>query len=506
MSAYERDLERLVGAVLVPEVRPAGFRPDDETLERYPPVGAIVFRGLVPGAGPAEELWPAVRARCEELSGLRPFGCADLEEGAGLHFRGGTRLPPAMALAAAEAGALRRGEDGAELLAEAGRITAAEARALGIELVLAPVVDVNSRAGNPIIAVRSYGDRAFDVTRRARAFLDGLHAGGAGGCLKHYPGHGDTREDSHLELARVDKTLEELWAEDLAPYRGLRDADAVMVGHLRVAGAQEDAEADLPATLSRALATGLLRDSLGYRGTLLTDALDMGGVARVPRRFARAIEAGCEGLLCMAAHREAAEELRAAVRTGELSEHRLEHAAASMRALADRLAQRTAAAVPADPASSARRLARAALVQASPRWPFARGSRVEVRGLGADDPTPEALRDALGADAAPHDEAPVVVVAAGVVRAWRGRAGLDPGALERLLSTVGELRERRHPRAVVWFASPQLVPQELREDAGLGLLIAFTPSPPMVAAAADFLRGTCAAQGASPSRAAGPRD
>src|SRR5262249_18894883 len=116
----------------------------------------------------------------------------------------------------------------------AAELTASEARERGVELVLAPVVDVNTRRDNPIIAVRSFGDDAAAVARRASEFVDGLHRGGAGACAKHFPGHGDTNQDSHRELARVARDAAGFRAIDFAPFAALidRELESVMVAHV----------------------------------------------------------------------------------------------------------------------------------------------------------------------------------------------------------------------------------------------------------------------------------
>src|SRR5207237_5072978 len=114
-----------------------------------------------------------------------------------------------------------------ELARRKGLATASEARALGVAWVLAPVLDVNTNPRNPIINTRSFGSRAEDVTRLARAYVGGLHEGGALACGKHFPGHGEVAVDSHLEVAYLDQTISGLRATELVPYRHLlRQADS----------------------------------------------------------------------------------------------------------------------------------------------------------------------------------------------------------------------------------------------------------------------------------------
>ncbi|MCK6448212.1 MAG: glycosyl hydrolase, partial [Planctomycetes bacterium] len=338
--APDRVLERDIGAVLVPEVRVPGtiasrdaVRPSNDYLRRFPPAGVIVFGRTPQGAGDPTALLAAVRATLAEAGEPRCFAACDLEQGAGLHFADATRLPPALALAAHdEVGHAAR---------SAGALTALEARERGIELVLAPVVDVNTRRSNPIIAVRSFGAEPERAARHATAFLEGLHAGGAGGSAKHFPGHGDTEQDSHRELALVARSRAELERIELAPFRSAIAAgvDTVMVSHLDVPALT--GEPGLAATLS-ARAIDVLRRELGFGGVVLSDALNMHALHGVERIHARALAAGCDGLLCPADPQLAAEELLDAVETGRLPRARLAEAAARMRALRAALEARRA--------------------------------------------------------------------------------------------------------------------------------------------------------------------
>ncbi|MEO6710833.1 MAG: glycoside hydrolase family 3 N-terminal domain-containing protein, partial [Planctomycetota bacterium] len=277
-----RAIELDIGAVLVPEVRVAGtisspseVSPPADYLLRFPPAGVVVFGRTPAGAVSPVRMLRALRAKLVANGEREPFACCDLEQGAGLHFPEGTRLPPALALAAAALGARTPGQ-GVALLRAAGELTAREARACGIELVLAPVADVNTARDNPIIAVRSFGENPERAGRMARAWLEGLRAGGAAGCAKHFPGHGDTSQDSHIELAKVLRDERGLREIELAPFRELCFAgvETVMIGHLDVPAMT--GEPGLPATLSSRVIQGVLREELRFRGCVLSDAMDMG--------------------------------------------------------------------------------------------------------------------------------------------------------------------------------------------------------------------------------------
>jgi beta-N-acetylhexosaminidase len=203
----------------------------------------------------------------------------------------------------------------------------------GVNLDLAPTVDVNTADDNPIIGTRSFGADPLLVARHAGAAVEGLQSAGVAACAKHFPGHGATMADSHLELPIVDAPLEVLRKRDLPPFAAVVSAgtQAIMTAHIRVpALTGRD-----PATFSRAALTGLLREEYGFDGVLVTDALEMQGAALaaggIPQAAVRALAAGAD-LLCIGAQVDAdlveavAAEIVAAVRDRRLAVLRLEEA------------------------------------------------------------------------------------------------------------------------------------------------------------------------------------
>lgn len=196
---------------------------------------------------------------------------ADFERGTAMRLEGGTSFPHAMAVAATG-----RPEDAFAV----GRITATEARAVGVHWIFAPVADVNSNPDNPIINVRSFGEDPQRVSAFVEAYVRGVEENGALSTAKHFPGHGDTQIDSHLDLAVVSSDRGHLNSMELPPFRAAFTAggSTVMTGHLAVPALEP--EARRPATLSQSIVSGLLRDELGFDGLVVTDAMDMGGVAR----------------------------------------------------------------------------------------------------------------------------------------------------------------------------------------------------------------------------------
>jgi len=223
--------------------------------------------------------------------------------------------------------------DDTELTAHVYRSMGAELAQVGVTLNFAPTVDVNTAADNPIIGTRSFGADPELVGRHAAAAVTGLQSSGIAACAKHFPGHGATIADSHLELPTVDADMALLESRELVPFKAAIAAGtkAIMIAHLNVPAVTGGE----PATLSRAAITGLLRNKLGYDGVIVTDALDMrgaSGVIGIPEAAVRALMAGAD-LLCLGP-KEAAESVAAttaaivaAVQDGRLPLDRLAQAA-----------------------------------------------------------------------------------------------------------------------------------------------------------------------------------
>ena len=255
---------------------------------------------------------------------------ADLETGPGFRMRGAvhsptnivlggaTDFPSLMAMGAA---------DDPDLAYQMGRITAVEARAIGIHVPFAPVLDVNSNPENPIINTRSFGEDPERVAVLGAAFVRGVEEHGALSTGKHFPGHGDTDVDSHLGLPLIEADRERMDTVELYPFQVAIDAgmSGIMTAHITVPslnGGNRD-----PATLSSAVMTDLLREEMGFEGLLFTDAMDMGAIDRgFGRREAvvRAVEAGADVILMPPALEEAIEGLAEAVESGRIPEARID--------------------------------------------------------------------------------------------------------------------------------------------------------------------------------------
>jgi beta-N-acetylhexosaminidase len=220
---------------------------------------------------------------------------------------------------------------------EVGRALGVELAALGIDIDFAPVLDVHTNPANPIIGDRAFGTDAEAVARRALAFASGLVDAGVIPCGKHFPGHGDTTTDSHLELPRIDHGWDRLERVELLPFRRAAAAGMPMIMTAHVVFAALDP--DRPATLSPEVVTGLLRGRLGYRGVVVSDDLDMRAIADhmgAGAAAVAAIRAGCDVVLVCKDEDHQVEAEAALIREAEADSdlrRRIGEAAARVRAL-----------------------------------------------------------------------------------------------------------------------------------------------------------------------------
>jgi beta-glucosidase len=278
-------------------------------------VGGVILLG-----GSAAEL----RLRTEQLqrwAGGPLLLCADVEEGVGQRFEGASWLVPPLSL-----GRLHRSEpERAEALAERyGHCTGRQARLLGLNWVLGPVCDVNNNPANPVINVRAWGENPKTAGSLAAAFVRGCQAEGVLACAKHFPGHGDTSSDSHLELPLLAHSRARLEAVELPPFRSAIAAGvaSVMTAHLQLPAL----DSQHPATLSPAVLTQLLRRDLGFSGLVVTDALVMEAISAHHGAAEAAVLAFAAGadLILMPADAEAAiDGLLEALETGRISHARV---------------------------------------------------------------------------------------------------------------------------------------------------------------------------------------
>lgn len=301
--------------------------------------GIILFRG------PVYESVILVN-RMQQLAHYPLLISADLEAGAGMRFDDTINFPWNMAVAAT---------GNPEYARRQGEITAREARALGVQQIFAPVVDVNNNAANPVINVRSYGEDPVDVARFAAAFTEGAQEAGAIATAKHFPGHGDTAVDSHRGLPEINVGRERLNSVEFVPFRASVNAGvgAVMVGHIALpqidptavrplpqnvkskptdtdeGGEIIDEKAAMPATMSPVIGN-ILRNDLDFHGLIVTDALSMSGLTiyfTQEEAAVRALEAGADMLLKPADVDASFRGVLAAVKSGRITEQRVEESA-----------------------------------------------------------------------------------------------------------------------------------------------------------------------------------
>lgn len=327
MSEFEGSLDGMDLAEKVAQLFVVGFDGTEpspavrELIADYGVGGVVYFRRNV--AEP--EQVAGLSARLQELAaehGRPPlFVAIDQEGGVVSRLPWDARLPGAMAI-----GATRE----EELAGRAGNAVGRELRALGVNLNLAPVLDVNNDPDNPVIGVRSFGEDPELVSDLGAVFAVGLQEQGVLACGKHFPGHGDTAVDSHLDLPVIDHDRERLDRVELRPFRAAIGAgiDAIMTTHVAFPTITGDPEC--PATLSERVLAGLLRDELGYDGLVVTDCLEMDAIADgvgTVEGAVRAIEAGCD--LVTVSHtpetqRSAIEAVIAAVESGRIDEKQID--------------------------------------------------------------------------------------------------------------------------------------------------------------------------------------
>ncbi|MFF1597388.1 glycoside hydrolase family 3 protein [Streptomyces mirabilis] len=363
-----------------------------------------------------------------------------------LEVRAGSSYPGNHALGAV---------DDVELTREVASALGHRLAACGVNLNWAPSADVNSNPDNPVIGVRSFGADTDLVARHTAAYVTGLQSAGVAACTKHFPGHGDTAVDSHHALPRIDADLSVIEARELAPFRAAIAAGtrAVMSAHILVPAL----DPDRPATLSRRILTGLLREELGYDGLIVTDGMEMQAIAGtygIERGSVLAIAAGADaicvggGLADDETVRRLRDALVTAVRTGELPEERLADAAERVRALA-----RWTSAASATPPAAEREPADVGLVAARRALTVTRAPSYEPVGAA-----PFVAAFTPVANIAVGDETPWGVAAelARLLPGTETGSFAGEGAATAVLAAAGSRRvvavvrdEHRHP----WMAA-----------------------------------------------------
>src|SRR5699024_7340355 len=213
-----------------------------------------------------------------------------------------------------------------------GNITAQELKALGVNMNLAPVLDDNNNPNNPVIGVRSFGENPEKVAEHGKAFVEGHHEVGVITSAKHFPGHGDTAIDSHKGMPTIEYSLEHLHKTELFPFSEVlkADTDTVLTGHLHFS--ELDSKHSIPASVSKNVTTGLLREKMGFQGVVITDSLEMDAVADsfgTVEGALQALKAGADLLIfshTRSLQKEGLDRFEQAVRQGEVSEEVIDRA------------------------------------------------------------------------------------------------------------------------------------------------------------------------------------
>ncbi len=310
-------MRQQVGQLVIPWLSGSYTALDDSLFQvaaRW--VDSLEVGGLIISVGSPFDIASKLNA-LQARSRLPLLVSADLEWGAGMRVVGATTFPQIMAV-----GATGDPRDAYTI----GAAAAVEGRAVGIHVNFAPDADVNNNPANPIINVRSFGEDTRTVSRLVAEYVRGLHDHGMLATLKHFPGHGDTQIDSHIGLPVISAGYARLDSLELVPFRAgiSAGADVVMSAHIAFPTFTGSSE---PATLSAAVLTGLLRDSLGFRGLVVTDALQMGAIVTkygAGEATVRAFLAGSDLLLMPADPDSAVNAMTAAVATGRIARERLE--------------------------------------------------------------------------------------------------------------------------------------------------------------------------------------
>ncbi|MCP3029601.1 glycoside hydrolase family 3 protein [Halobacillus sp. A5] len=325
-------IEEKIGQMLMPDFRNwdgdnvTEMLPEiEQTVKDYHLGGVILFRENVVTTDQTAELVADYQEASEKYGLLMTI---DQEGGIVTRLQSGTDMPGNMAL-----GATRSTDLGENVGASIG----AELESLGINMNLAPVMDVNNNPDNPVIGTRSFGEDPELVADLGIAYTKGLQSTGVAATAKHFPGHGDTAVDSHLGLPEVPHDIDRLMDVELYPFQQAMEADidAIMTAHVTfpkiddttVTSKQDGTEVTLPATLSPKVLTGLMREEMGYDGLIITDALNMGAITDhfgSVDAVIRAVNAGTDIVLMPVGLEEVADGLLEVVENGEISEERVE--------------------------------------------------------------------------------------------------------------------------------------------------------------------------------------
>jgi beta-N-acetylhexosaminidase len=313
-------IEQKVGQLMMVGVPGKQINSTMKTLiDNYSPGGFIFFGYNLGSAAEIKELTANLQRYSVQSGSLPLFISIDQEGGRVVRITDGvTQFPGNMAFGSA---------DDEKLVENAARVTGIQLRLLGVNMNLAPDIDVNNNPDNPVINTRAFGSRPEHVARLGRAYITGLQSVKCMAVAKHFPGHGDTKTDSHKALPLINYTIERLKQVELVPFEAAvkENSSAIMSAHIRYPKVEP---LPYPATLSHRFLTEMLREDMGYDGLIMTDDLEMGAIAgklKLGEASVRAIDAGADVIL-VTTHKNTGVIFSAlvnAVKSGKISEERL---------------------------------------------------------------------------------------------------------------------------------------------------------------------------------------
>ncbi|GHA78961.1 glycoside hydrolase family 3 protein [Pontibacter akesuensis] len=302
--------ERIAQLIIIEAFSDQGERYEADVMhlvEKYKIGGMIFFQG-----GPVRQAM--LSNRYQAASKVPLWFAMDAETGVGMRLDSAMYYPSQQMLGAiSDSGLIHR----------MGMEVAREFRRLGMHINFAPVADINNNPNNPVIGSRAFGENRLDVTAKSIAYMQGMQSGGIVAVAKHFPGHGDTDVDSHHDLPIIPFGRERLDSLELYPFRELieQGVGGIMVAHMHIP--QLDPTPNLPSTLSKPIVTGLLREELGYKGLIFTDAMVMKGVTKYfdpGEAEAKALIAGNDVLERLNSVPKAINAVKAAIERGEIAQ------------------------------------------------------------------------------------------------------------------------------------------------------------------------------------------
>ncbi|MFD1336628.1 beta-N-acetylhexosaminidase [Oceanobacillus iheyensis] len=313
-------LDEKIGQLIVGGIDGTEINTDTkDMIENYHVGGVILFADNIESKAQTVNLMNDIKQVNENNS--HPLLLGVDEEGGSV-----TRMPDEIT-SLPPSGSIGKEQD-EELAFEVGTLLGQQMRGLGFNLDFAPVLDVNSNPDNPVIGDRSFGDSPDIVTDMGIQSMKGIQSEGIISVVKHFPGHGDTSEDSHLKLPKVDKSIEELSEVELVPFEKAisKGADVVMTAHILL----PQIDTEYPASMSEKIITGLLREDMGFAGVVISDDLTMGAITeniRIEEAAIQSVKAGSDMVL-IAHHPDVVvsvhKKLKAAVQNGVISEARID--------------------------------------------------------------------------------------------------------------------------------------------------------------------------------------